>query len=121
MKVKEFKDLIDSEGWDTAYKELEKYDDLTDWKDNENLVRAIISYSDMVCDDDDTKEIVDKVLKYHIATYKNESDFLDDSARNMGISEVAMNFVDWKKLMDALDYEYNMLYGDNGEVFVFEN
>lgn len=120
MKVEEFKDLIEEEGWDIARKELEKYDDLTDWKGNESLVKAVV-YSDMVCDEDDTKEIVDKILKYHIGTFENESEFLDYYADSLGINECAKNFIDWKKLMDSLEYEYKVLYGDCGGVFVFEN
>ena len=118
MTVREFSKLIEEEGWVVAHRELEKYDDYTDWERNEDLVKSVIN-SDLVSKDDDVKEIVDKILRYHIATYTKEQDFLEDSVRNMDIENV-MNFIDWNKLEDALDYDYKLLYGECGEVFVFE-
>lgn len=120
MNVKEFRDTIEKEGWTIAYRELERYDDYTDWERNEDLVRSVLS-SDLVGNDSDVKEIVNSILRFHIATYANNRDFLEDSARNMSIDKL-LEFIDWKKLDNALDYEYRVLYSDQGEeVFVFEN
>lgn len=119
MKVEEFKDTIEKEGWEVACSYLSQYDDYTDWEKSKDLVDSAIS-SDMVDDEDDIKKIVDVILKFHIATYDTIQDFLEDSARRMSIDSL-LGFIDWDKLENALGYDYRVLYSDQGEeVFIFE-
>lgn len=118
MKIKEFKKLIEREGWEVACTYLSQYDDYTDWGRSKSLVDSVIE-SDMV-DDEDIKKIVESILRFHIATYEANQDFLESSARNMSIENL-FKYIDWDKLDNSLSYEYRVLYSDQGEeVFVFE-
>ena len=119
MNVKEFKDTIEKEGWEVSCSYLSQYDDYTDWEKIKDLVDSVIS-SDMVNDEDDIKKIVDIILRLHIATYSTRQDFLEDYAGNMSIDNL-LEFIDWDKLDISLDYEYRVLYSNQGEeVFIFE-
>ena len=120
MNVKELKDTIEKEGWEVACSYLSQYDDYTDWGGSKNLVDSVIS-SDMVDDENDIKKIVDVILKFHIATYDTVQDFLEDSARRMNIERL-FEFIDWDKLDNSLEYDYRVLYNNQGEeVFILEN
>lgn len=120
MTIKEFTEKISESGWEEASKELARYDDFTDWEDkkNKDLVESVIDDGSYVDPDDDIKKLVDCILKFHISTYETTDEFLDESFELMDKENLRM-FIDWDKLLNALEYDYRVIYGDKG-VYVFE-
>lgn len=118
MTIKEFIEKISESGWEEASKELAKYDDLIDWENNKDLVESVIDYGSYVDQDDDIKKLVDCILKFHISTYETTDEFLDESFESMDKENLKM-FINWDKLLNALEYDYRVIYGDKG-VYVFE-
>lgn len=120
MTIKEFTEKISDSGWEEASEELSRYDDLIDWKskENEDLVESVINYGSYVNQEDEVKKLVDCILKFHISTYETTDEFLDESFELMSKENLKM-FIDWDKLLEALEYDYNVIYGDKG-VYIFE-